>query len=620
MSTTTIETAPEGGAVDRTAAPRFMGLAAMPLWAWWAAAFALIAAKALFVALSAEPNYLDFFGDPDDAARLMEVRAFRDGAAWFDMTSDAMGGAAGLLSHWSRLIDLPLAALLALLTPVTSQNAAEIAVRTLWPLLVFAPLLWAILRTVTTAAGAAAGRVALLLALLCPLGFYQFAIGRLDHHNVMIAATVSAALLLWAYPAAERLWGLAGALLGFALTIGFEALAPVAALAVFVALWGLLDRRAARAARMFTVALMLSIAAGFLVSIPPSRWFDIRCDAIALNIVALSGVAGAGLALALSLPDRATRSHRFLVAMGFAAVGIALFGRLEPKCLAGPMGQLPAALTPVWLDYVDETRSIIADLIAGRIEQSLGLIVFFTLAVAAQMQRLRAIRTAPEVFLLAAVASFVALACWQYKYLAYASFLALAPLAWRIARIKAAAGVSAPGLQFAAAVLFSQATLLAASSKLQVALAAPPVLRNEIRIGAEACESNSALRDLAVLPPGRIAAHLDLGAYIAATTGHRVLAAPYHRIADAIITNQRIFASRDPSEAGALLAREKVDYVVICKGLDDAYLADPEWQGSLRANLVAGKAPAFLERLPLANPKSLYTVWRLRPETLNPRP
>ena len=90
--------------------------------------------------------------------------------------------------------------------------------------------------------------------------------------------------------------------------------------------------------------------------------------------------------------------------------------------------------------------------------------------------------------------------------------------------------------------------------------------------------------------------------------------------ANAIITNHHIFAAHSAAEAARLIARENIDYVVTCKGLDDPFVADPEWRGTLRADLVGGKAPDFLEPVALANPHSLLSVWRVKRDKLNLQP
>src|ERR1700704_499688 len=47
----------------------------------------------------------------DDAMRLVEVRDFLAGQGWFDLTQYRLSPPDGVATHWSRLIDVPLAAL-----------------------------------------------------------------------------------------------------------------------------------------------------------------------------------------------------------------------------------------------------------------------------------------------------------------------------------------------------------------------------------------------------------------------------------------------------------------------------------------------------------------------------
>ena len=59
------------------------------------------------------------FPDPDDTLRLVQVRDLLAGQSWFDVTqyrADAAGG--GVPMHWSRLVDLPLAIVIGILTPI----------------------------------------------------------------------------------------------------------------------------------------------------------------------------------------------------------------------------------------------------------------------------------------------------------------------------------------------------------------------------------------------------------------------------------------------------------------------------------------------------------------------
>ena len=65
--------------------------------------------------------------------RLVEVRAFLHSGSWFDLTEPRLGFAPGYLTHWSRLIDAPLAGLI-LPSPAIGGPAFGEAARAPWPL------------------------------------------------------------------------------------------------------------------------------------------------------------------------------------------------------------------------------------------------------------------------------------------------------------------------------------------------------------------------------------------------------------------------------------------------------------------------------------------------------
>lgn len=591
---------------DNTGSP-VARLAFQPLWLWWLAAFTLIALRQW---LTAGAGLSDYLGDMDDAARLVQVRELLAGKSWFDLWTARMGGEPGMLWHWSRLIDAPIALLLAAFRVVLPAETAELATRATWPLLVLAPLLYVMARAADNVSGRPAALITLALAAMCPLGLYQFAAGRIDHHNVMIAAILSAALWIGAFPATGARWTGAGALCGLALAIGYEALAPVAALSFIVLIWGLADDQRSRQARSFIDAFAVVFTLCFLITIPPERWSDIRCDAISLNMIALAVIGGAGAHLALSNTKRWSAMHLLAVTAAGGLAGVVSYGLLEPKCLAGPLAQLPKEIFPIWFAVIGENRSIVMDVLQGNFDQSLGLLVYYALGLAAAWKHHRAVRAGQSLFLALAASVFVIFACWQYKYTAYASLFVCVPLALAVAALPAAANLSAGTIQACMMVLVSQAVLLQASKAIDLRLHPLPS-QVSAAVPPQACLASSAVRDLAALPPGLVAARIDLGAYIVALTEHNVLSAPYHRIADAIIANHHIFAARSPHDAAQILKDRKVEYVVTCSGLDDPFISETKWRGTLRADLVGGHGPAFLVPVPLANPLSLFKVWRV---------
>ena len=120
----------------------------------------------------------DWLGDTDDAVRLVTVRELIGGAPWFDTTLPRIGAPEPLVSHWSRLIDLPLAALIGTLTPLLGPERAELATRIVWPALLFFALALIVAREAHRRAGAAGAAFALMLVATSAMALAQFRPGR----------------------------------------------------------------------------------------------------------------------------------------------------------------------------------------------------------------------------------------------------------------------------------------------------------------------------------------------------------------------------------------------------------------------------------------------------------
>jgi hypothetical protein len=151
--------------------------------------------------LAADPSrLLTTLGDTDDATRLVQVRGLLAGAPWFDTTLPQIGAPQPLVSHWSRLVDLPLALLIELFALFVGTDRAETATRFVWPLLVLLPLVYVIAEEARRhLAAGPAGRLAAAFAAVVAVtslsGLVQYLPGRIDHHNCMILGAVAGVIL-----------------------------------------------------------------------------------------------------------------------------------------------------------------------------------------------------------------------------------------------------------------------------------------------------------------------------------------------------------------------------------------------------------------------------------------
>jgi hypothetical protein len=546
-------------------------------------------------------------GDVDDALRLVQVREFLAGAPWQDPVLARLGGPEGFLSHWSRLIDLPLALLISGLSLIVAPATAELWVRAVWPFLVLTPLMLVVAHTCKRRGGRLAGLLALGLAVACPAGLIQFTVGRVDHHSAQIAGGTGAVLLLWClprWPAAGWLAGLAG---GIGVAIGYETLPHVAAAAGLAALWAVLDERMTEGVRAFSIALAAALAAAFVLTISPARWSAVTCDALAVNIVLLAAAGAIGLHVIARHGAGWSAARRLLVVAGAGGVGLVLYGLAEPACLAGPLGQVPKALKAVWLDHVVEAQPV-TWLLKTSPAGVLACLASFALGLAALDSAWRRERRSADLFLLVMLVVAGALACWQIKYLPYAVWLAVPPLALALARLPGVAGLSAGYVRFAGLALANQWALLVAASLL---LLLPGMPKASPREKAEACFTADSVRALAALPAGRLIAPIDHGSHILALTPHSALAGPYHRLGPEILATHALFSETNDMDIRRRLAGLGADYVAICAPMQRSITPFGGGADNLDSRLRAGRAPEFLEAVALA-PGTPFLAWRFR--------
>jgi asparagine N-glycosylation enzyme membrane subunit Stt3 len=175
---TSAETLPAVLEQDKAAAPP-VGVIVLIFW------FAFAAAAGITAVMN--PAMLER-QDPDSFMRLVQVHDLLQGQAWFDLVQHRLDPPHGILMHWSRLIDAPLA-LLALAGGLfdVGDQVALIA----WPLI----LLLGFMASAAAVATALHGRGAVVPALLLTLLFFDplliFMPGDIDHHNAQITLVVA---------------------------------------------------------------------------------------------------------------------------------------------------------------------------------------------------------------------------------------------------------------------------------------------------------------------------------------------------------------------------------------------------------------------------------------------
>src|SRR3984893_2372982 len=233
----------------------------------------------------------------------------------------------GTSMHWSRVVDMPLAALILLLRPLIGTHGAETVMLFLWPLLLFAAALGLVAAIAREMSGSVTTSqiTAVVLAVLSAPALIHFRPGAIDHHNAQIVLLLALVLLTSQIEQSAVKAALGGLAASLSLAIGIEMLPAIAAIGV--AVFGLFVWRGASVSRQIA-AFGAALAASSLLLAPallplPSLALQV-CDAFGGPVLLL--VAGGGISLMIMGGiDRLHSTLRLRLATG-AASAIALVG------------------------------------------------------------------------------------------------------------------------------------------------------------------------------------------------------------------------------------------------------------------------------------------------------
>ncbi|WP_246673846.1 GtrA family protein [Mesorhizobium sp. B2-3-13] len=598
--------------------PRAIGMGTARGTSTWKSdiAFALFAAL-LLLALEAQqgfPQLANPAGDNDSLLQLIEVRDLLAGQGWFDLHQYRMGLEGGFVMHWSRLLDAPLALSILAVSALTGSTAlAEQIVQILWPALQF----WLAIFFIVRAARAFAGPHAVLpAAVVGGAALYYigiFAPGALDHHNVQLMLTLASLALLLEAPTHRPAALVAGLCATLTLAIGMESAPYAGSLGAVVALLFLGNREGERLiARDFGLGVAGASALVFAATIPVSSWGQAQCDTFSVVQFAVTGLAGAGLAIIASWKAANATAARRLMSLGLLAVALALVvGLLFPQCLAAPYAHLDPRLQQMWLGYIEEAQSIV-QLVAD--DPARAVARFATPLVAIVLMALRFShggwrRQDSLVIALLVVALLVS--AWEVRGSTFSIVFAVIPLSAWIAKWRQRAEASPSSgsvLRMAAAWLISVNAIWSGAAQAASSAFAAAAPARDAGIDAP-CNSKASFAALGAMAPTTVLAISNLGSPILAFTGHRVFAGPYHRnVAGNLLVFDALLGSA--TDAKAVVESHHVGLVALCRGNSESRLFAARAPDGFLAGLMRGNVPEWLE--PVAetrgSPLELYRV------------
>jgi hypothetical protein len=564
----------------------------------------LMWAVALFsLYMSAGANSLS----TDDAMRLVEVRDFLAGQGWFDLTQYRLNPPTGVETHWSRLIDLPLALIIEAGSMFVKTAVAERVALIIWPSALLLVFLAGVSRLACELAGHVAARVALVFSVLMAPVLQHFRTGAIDHHNAQLALTIWSIAFFARQPSRPRDAAVAGGLCALSVAIGQEMVPAVAALAVTVGLRWAVE---GKPCKHTTIAYAVALAAGSLIlalaTVAPAKYLTVDCDALSIAQVGALGLGGFGLAALAMMPRLDSFFGRTIAATGLAALLAAALKFGAPQCLGDPYASLDPRLIDLWLSSVSEGRNIYS--LLRDLPQQIP--VYFGVPLAALMLgACCCVRvTGPQrwnwIACTATQAVFIVLATWEVRVAAGANAVAALLLPASLLQMLPVAegrasylGVPRPALLVM--LLLNPLALLALGSG--AARAFEPASLGAQRI-INAGDVGTCIRaadyvPLATLPRGRVLAFIDAGPFILMQSEHAVLAAPYHRDAAGNLAMLDMFLAT-PQDAKRQLAAHDISYVAFCPGAPERYTYAGAARDGLAAALANNNVPDFLQRIP----------------------
>jgi hypothetical protein len=550
---------------------------------------------AVFLVIQALPLIYDQTAqEPDDYVRLLQVRDLLNGQNWFDTRQYRMDPPVGMEMHWVRLVDLPIAAALALFKLILRPDWAETAAMSVVPLgQLYVAML--IARGIMRELGLTQSQILPAIAAipLFPLLMTNFMPMRIDHHGWQAIGALVATWMLVRGTYRSALIG--GAAAAAWIYISVEAM-PLAAIVGAVYAWRYwwYGRREVEG---FLLGLALTGPALFPLLRPLSDYASAYCDMMSWPHFIAFAASAAVLVLGRFMPGQDSRTGRLLALLPVPLVAAPALLLPLGICAVSPMATLDPLLRDHWFVYLIESAPLWKQHLssAGMLLATIAVIGFGLRLALAQPQSVEARRKWIDYGVTAVGAGAISLVVMRggiNAQLLALPFTALI-LTCYLPRVRAIG--SMPGRVLATFLCFLAATPALASGALKwfdgktaYTLVAHPHLNED-----GPCD----IRKLRQLPKSHLFATIDRGPEILVRTQHTAIVGGYHRNQKKMIEVFNAF-SGPLDQAEAIVKANRADYVMACTGSPDLAAYANFGKDNLADAIFARKLPNWLGTVP----------------------
>ena len=548
-------------------------------------------------------------GDTDDNMRLMQVRAWLGGQGWYDLRQYRLNPPAGFDIHWSRIVDLPIAGLILLFRPFTTELWAERLACGIAPLLPLSLVMLGLGATVRRLVHPLAWPVAVAILLGTSATMLMFMPERIDHHGWQLAM-LSLTVAGLCDPRQARGGLTVGLASAVSLAIGLEMLPYAAMAGAIIALQWVWDRGEARRLAVYAVTLAGGAAAGFAAFASEANRV-LRCDA--LTPVWLTVVVAAGaLLLVLALVNPRERSVRLALGAAAGATIVAGYVHFFPQCLGRLEGVSPE-LQRNWLDNVREAKPIYKHPFRMAFPiVTLPVVGLFGAALALWRARVDGARVRgwAVVALFSLFATLMLL--WQARAGPAAQLLAVpsaVALAWALVPAVLANRSAVVRVFGSVGAMLIVSGLFAGLMIRWLPIDRPNAYVQRVNRANARCAAMPAMTPLDRYPAQTVFTFNDLGPRLITLTHHSAISGPYHRNGAAILDVQHAF-SRSPEEARAIMKQHRATLLLVCPNMAESTIYRARDPGGFYDRLAHNERFPWLTPTPLPR-NSPFRLWRV---------
>jgi hypothetical protein len=554
--------------------------------------------------------------DPDNYQRLVEVRDWLSGQSWWDTRQYRVNPPEGLQMHWSRLADVPLAALILLFMLLTDYATAEILAVVVLPSLLLLGTLVLLGRAARHVGGVPAERFVQLFIAATPTVLSQYVPGRVDHHGLQMFLLSGAIAAATANPT-FRSGVLLSLVTTLSLLVGLETVPLLLVICVWVPLCWLLHGEPRRAQLQgFLLGSLLFLPLFFALSVSPADWGRLTNDEVGIGHIAIVASSAATLAVSSYLGNSSP---------GFRIAAIALAGIVAvatllafPSVLTPPYAAIDPILTRLWISEIAETESA-WDVASAEPVRLLFFHLFPVLGLAAGVLTFLSTGRPANLFLILMIgAAGVILCVWQFRAMTPASLVSLLLCSITLAHLMKLRERPFGKTKFYAAIVVLNGLFGPALYYMLVQEEEQGVVVFDATPLSGRCEQFLRGPEYDEAPPGLSLNGISSGALILARTHHSVLAAGNHRATEGNGQAYQLFLA-PASEARRAIAARGVDYLFTCRDGELQRLAGYA-PGSLAADLYEGRAPDWLVPLPHAGGKAVLFYAIAREPSVSEKP